>query len=116
MAITAPFMTNKQAVLADMLAGAEVYVDIHGTCARKPNGGLLYRARAEVKSAKGGKVELVVPPLLALEAFVINSFRVTTKRSPFGIGNSVAVGTQINSLTVTVGNMLHIQPIEITLT
>lgn len=116
MAITAPFMTNKQAVLADMLAGAEVYVDIHGTCARKPNGGLLYRARAEVNPAKNGKVEIVVPPLTPNESITITDFRVTTKHSPWGIGNSCIVNTSISTLTVSALNTMYLQPIDITLT
>ena len=117
MAIASPFPYSKGAVIADILSGVEVYVGIYGTCARKPNGGLLYRARAEVKPAKNGKVELVVPPLPTTESFTVSNVRVTTKPNPLNSGNSIEVELMtMNSMTVSVGETLYLQPINITIT
>lgn len=116
MAITAPFMINKGAVIADIFAGCEVYVGIYGTCTRKPKGGLLYRVRAEVKPAKNGKVELVVPPLTLDESITVTEVVLTTKQTPISLGNCVRVETNISNLTVTADDTLYVKPIDITLT
>jgi hypothetical protein len=115
-AIASPFPYSKGAVIADIFAGCEVYVGIYGTCTRKLKGGLLYQVRLKVKSAKNGKVELVVPPLTLDESIMVTEVVLTTKQTPISLGNCVRVETNISNLTVTAGDTLYIKPIEITIT
>lgn len=116
MAIASPFPYSKGAVIADIFAGCEVYVGIYGTCTRKPKGGLLYQVRAEVKPAKNGKVELVVPPLTPNESITINDVILYTGGTGFGSSIPVDVVARGLTINVNVNDTLHIQPIDITIT
>mgnify|MGYP003559754853 CR=1 FL=1 len=116
MAIASPFPYRTGAMITDILTGGEVYVGIYGMCTRKPKGGLLYQVRPEVKSAKNGKVELVVPPLTLDESITVTEVVLTTKQTPISLGNCVRVETNISNLTVTAGDTLFIKPIDITIT